>query len=134
MSGKSRYLLHRIGRRSGPSGNSLRHSTRHPNPLTYQMALNLPDDLYRHFLAHMILEDEEVYRLVEKGLVTENEYLDIRLWYHNGPFRDHWLGPLGVDGTGYLYGLTRLYRKPNTYEMHFYVMDDYYRRMNHLPE
>ena len=44
------------------------------------MALNLPDDLYRHFLAHMILEDEEVYRLAEKGLVTENEYLDIRLW------------------------------------------------------
>lgn len=39
----------------------------------------------------MILEDEEVYRLVEKGLVTENEYLDIRLWYHNGPFRDHWV-------------------------------------------
>lgn len=84
----------------------------HPNPLTYQMALNLPDDLYRHFLTHMILEDEEVYRLAEKGLVTENEYLDIRLWYHNGPFRDHWLGPLGVDGTGYLYGLTRHYRKP----------------------
>ena len=106
----------------------------HPNPLTYQMALNLPDDLYRHFLAHMILEDEEVYRLAEKGLVTENEYLDIRLWYHNGPFRDHWLGPLGVDGTGYLHGLTRHYRKPNAYEMHFYVMDDYYRCMNHLPE
>ena len=106
----------------------------HPNPLTYQMDLNLPDDLYRHFLAHMILEDEEVYRLVEKGLVTENEYLDIRLWYHNGPFRDHWLGPLGVDGTGYLYGLTRNYRKPNAYEMHFYVLDDYYRCMNHLPE
>ena len=78
--------------------------------------------------------DEEVYRLAEKGLVTENEYLDIRLWYHNGPFRDHWLGPLGVDGTGYLHGLTRHYRKPNAYEMHFYVMDDYYRCMNHLPE
>ena len=43
-------------------------------------------------------------------------------------FRDYWLGPLGVDGTGYLYGLTRNYRKPNAYEMHFYVLDDYYRR------
>ena len=28
----------------------------------------------------------------------------------------------------------RHYRKPNAYEMHFYVMDDYYRCMNHLPE
>ena len=51
----------------------------HPNPLTYQMDLNLPDDLYRHFLAHMILEDDSVYRLAEKGLVTEKEFLDIRL-------------------------------------------------------
>lgn len=105
-----------------------------PNPLTYQMALGLPDDLYRHFLTHTVLEDEAVYRLAGKGLVTESEYLDIRLWYRDGHFRDHWLGPLGVDGTGNLYGLTRHYRKPEAYEMQFYLVDDYYRCMNHLPE
>jgi hypothetical protein len=104
----------------------------HPNPLTYQMALNLPDDLYRHFLSHPILEDEAVYQLAKKGLVTETEYLDIQLWYRNGHFKDHWLGPLGLDGTGNIYGLTRNYRKPNAHEMQFYLMDDYYRLINSL--
>lgn len=106
----------------------------HPNPLTYQMALNLPDDLYRHFLTHPILEGEAVYHLAVKGLVTETEYLDILLWYRNGHFRDHWLGPLGLDGTGNIYGLTRNYGKPDAHEMRFYLLDDYYRCMNHLPE
>lgn len=30
------------------------HST--PNPLSYQQALNLPDDLYRHFLTHPLIQ------------------------------------------------------------------------------
>lgn len=106
----------------------------HPNPLTYQMALNLPDDLYRHFLSHPLLEDEAAYRLAEKGLVTEDEYLDIRLWYRNGHFGDHWLGPLGLDGTGNIYGLTRHYGMPDAHEMRFYLLDDYYRCMNHILE
>ena len=106
----------------------------HPNPLTYQMALNLPDDLYRHFLSHTILEDEAIYQLTKKGLVTETEYLDIRLWYRNRHFKDHWLGPLGLDGTGNIYGLTRNYGKSNAHEIQFYLLDDYYRCMNHLQE
>ncbi|RFZ77613.1 hypothetical protein DS742_17510 [Lacrimispora amygdalina] len=106
----------------------------HSNPLTYQMALNLPDDLYQHFLTHPILEDKAVYQLAEKGLVTEAEYLDVLLWYRNGNFRNHWLGPLGLDGTGNIYGLIRNYEKPNANEIRFYLLDDYYCYMNHLPE
>lgn len=106
----------------------------HPTPLTYQMALNLPDDLYRHFLTHELLEDEAVYRLAAKALVTETEYRDILLWYRNGHFNDHWLGPLGLDGTGNIYALTRHYGKPDAHEMKFYIRDDYYRCMNHLSE
>lgn len=106
----------------------------HSNPLTYQMALNLPTDLYRHFLGHKVLEDEEAYLLAQKGLVTETEYLDIRLWYWNGHFNSHWLGPLGVDGTGNIYGLTCRCGKSDARQMPFYVLDDYYRCMNHLPD
>ena len=106
----------------------------HPIPLTYQMALNLPDDLYRHFLSHPLLEDETAYRLAEKGLVTEDEYMDIRLWYRNGHTWDHWLGPLGLDGTGNIYGLTQHYGTPDAHEMRFYLLDDYYRCMNHIRE
>lgn len=104
----------------------------HLNPLTYQMALNLPDNLYPHFLTHPVLEDQAVYQLAEKGLVTETEYMDIQLWYRNGHFKDHWLGPLGLDGTGIIYGLTWNYGKTNAYEMKFYILDDYYRCINHI--
>ena len=41
-----------------------------------------------------------------KGLVTESEYNDLQLWYFNGHTMSCWFGPLGVDGTGSLYGLT----------------------------
>lgn len=56
----------------------------HPNPLTYQQALGLPDHLYRHFLTHPLIADKKVLALVSGGLVTPIEYLDITLWYRNG--------------------------------------------------
>ena len=40
----------------------------HPNPLTYQMALNLPDDLYRHFpvsYTHLFHEKHPAYHRPE---------------------------------------------------------------------
>ena len=77
-----------------------------PNPLTYQQALGMSDDLYRHFLSHPLISEDEALRLARKGLVTESEYNDLQLWYFNGHTMSCWFGPLGVDGTGSLYGLT----------------------------
>lgn len=109
------------------------------NPLCYQQALSLPDDLYRHFLTHSLYSEETVRQIAGKKYVTEEEYLGIRLWYRNENSLHFWLGPLGVDGTGNLYGLTFRYRLPDAEEVAFYVMDDYFRFMNrdkimHCPE
>ena len=56
----------------------------HPNPLTYQQALGLPDELYRRFLSSTLIEDEDAQRLAASGLVSEDAYQDIQLWYLNG--------------------------------------------------
>lgn len=104
----------------------------HPNPLTYQQALGLPDDLYRHFLSHRIIEDEDVLRIVSSGLISENNYQDIQLWYLNGKVSTCWLGPLGVDGTGNLYGLTFDHGAPTARKFRFYLLDDYYRYINNI--
>ncbi|MCC8026627.1 MAG: hypothetical protein LIP16_15175 [Clostridium sp.] len=100
------------------------------NPLSYQQALGFSDELYRYYLTHKIYSDEEVVALVKKGLVTEEEYLGIQLWYFNGNAAGNWLGPLGIDGTGEIYGLTLRYRKPEQTEYVFYLENDYYRFMN----
>ena len=104
----------------------------HPNPLTYQQALGLSDELYRHFLSHSMIEEEDAYRLASSGLVSEDDYRDIQLWYLNSNAAARWLGPLGVDGTGNLYGLTFGYGTPAARTLRFYLLDDYYRYMNHI--
>lgn len=106
----------------------------HPNPLTHQQAIGLSDILYRHFLTYPLIQTEEAVNLASKGLVTEKEYNDLLLWYFNGNADSSWLGPLGIDGTGYLYGLTLHYRKPDERKMVFYLKDDYYCYMNHIQE
>ena len=78
----------------------------HANPLTYQQALGLPDELYRRFLSSPLIEAEDAQRLAASGLVSEGAYQDIQLWYLNGNTAYCWLGPLGIDGTGNLYALT----------------------------
>lgn len=55
-----------------------------PNPLTYQQALGMSDILYRHFLSHPLINEDDALRLARKGLVTESEYNDLQLWYFNG--------------------------------------------------
>lgn len=98
-------------------------------PLSYQQALGFSDALYRYFLTHKAYRDEEVVALVKKGLVTEKEYLGITLWYFDGNVHGNWLGPLGIDGTGELYGLTLHYRTPEQIEYVFYLENEYYRFM-----
>lgn len=104
----------------------------HPNPLTYQQALGLPDELYRRFLSSTPIEDEDAQRLAASGLVSEDAYQDIQLWYLNVNTANCWLGPLGIDGTGNLYALTFNYGTPRAKELKFYLLDDYYRHMNHI--
>lgn len=99
-------------------------------PLSYQQALGFSDDLYRYFLTHKEYNDEEVIALVKKGLVTEEEYMGITLWYFNGNVYDKWFGPLGIDGTGEIYGLTFHYRTPEQIKYIFYLENEYYRFMN----
>ena len=105
-----------------------------PHPLTYHQALGMSDDLYRHFLSHPLISEDEALRLARKGLVTESEYNDLQLWYFNGHTMSCWFGPLGVDGTGSLYGLTFDYQTASPTKTQFYLLDDYYRVMNHLTE
>ena len=104
----------------------------HPNPLTYQQALGLSAELYRRFLSHPMIDDEDAWRMASSGLVSEDGYRDIQLWYFNGNSFTCWLGPLGVDGTGNLYALTFNYGTPRARELRFYLLDDYYRDMNHI--
>ena len=104
----------------------------HPNPLTYQQALGLSDELYRHFLSHPMIDEDDAYRLASSGLVSEDDYRDIQLWYLDGNTISHWLGPFGVDGTGNLYRLIFGYGTPAARALKFYLLDDYYRDMNHM--
>lgn len=106
---------------------------RHENPLTYQQALGLKDELFRHFMTHKLLDLEDVIRLVSQDVVTESEYNDILLWYLNGNTRGCWLGPYGVDGTGDSYKLVLNYDKPTAQDFIFYIKNEYYCFMNHLP-
>lgn len=105
---------------------------KHPNPLTYQQALGLPDELYRHFLSHPLIEEQDARRLAASGLVTEEQYRDMQLWFRNGNMAGHWLGFFGVDGTGERYALIFDYGTPNACEFRFYLFNDYYRHMNHI--
>ena len=105
---------------------------KHPNPLTYQQALGLSDELYRHFLTHSLVGEEDVRRLAASGLVTEEQYRDIQLWFRNGNMAGHWLEFRGLDGTGERYGLIFDYGTPSAREFQFYLFDDYYRHMNHI--
>lgn len=98
----------------------------HPNPLTYQQALGLSEELYRHFLSHPMIDEEDAYRLASSGLVSEDDYRDIQLWYLDGNTISHWLGPFGVDGTGNLYRLIFGYGTPAARALKFYLLDDYY--------
>lgn len=101
----------------------------HPTPLSYQQALALPNDLYRHYLCHKVYDTDEVCRIVSRGVVSREEYRGLRLWYRDGNWRNCWLGSLGVDGTGNLYGLTFNYRRFNKIEYLFYLEDEYYQDM-----
>ena len=87
---------------------------------------------FRSLLSHPMIDEDDAYRLASSGLVSEDDYRDIQLWYLNSNAAARWLGPLGVDGTGNLYGLTFGYGTPAARTLRFYLLDDYYRYMDHI--
>ena len=72
-------------------------------------------------------------RLAKSGLVTENEYLDMRLWYYlNRPL--HWiLIESGVCGTTLLYALIVDFLGDNEKVYEFAVKDEDYCLNHKLP-
>ncbi|MEG0752784.1 MAG: hypothetical protein RR461_03050 [Angelakisella sp.] len=99
-------------------------------PISFQQALNLPDDLFQYYLRHEIIDTDEVRRLVSLGRITEEQYLAVMLWYKNGNFIKNWLGCVGVDGTGDAYELALDYQTLTERRFRFYLMNEYYRTMN----
>lgn len=132
----SRFLERFRSLNPRPKFTSLESMTRwwldHPNPLTHQQALGLSDELYRHYLSHPLLDTEKAWALASKKLITEHEYRNLLLWYRDNLTEPCWLGQIGVDGTGNLYELILRYRRPDEARISFYLLDDYYREMNHI--
>lgn len=95
-----------------------------PVSLTYQQALGLADDLFRHYLTYPMLEGEEdVWRLIAKGGVSVHDYNAIKLWYLDGHISDTQICPAGVDGKGLFVELTTRYNRPDARCFRFYLED-----------
>ena len=99
-------------------------------PISFQQALNLPDDLFQYYLGHKIIDMEAARRIACAGLVSEEGYLALRLWYMDGNFKNNWLGPTGVDGHGNSFELVLNYQLPSEIRFKFFLNDKYYRDMN----
>ena len=90
-------------------------------PLTYQQALGLPDDLFRHYLKTQPLTREEVRDLAARGSVTEPDFWSMQLWRLDGHTEDCTLCGPWEDGVG-TYGILFLPRPGQpAEELHFYV-------------
>lgn len=94
----------------------------HPSPLTYRQALNLPEELYRRYLTcDHLLELDDVLSLVMRGSVTDEEYLDMRLWFWDGHSGGNWLGLVGIDSGGERYELVFNWMTPAEIRYPFYL-------------
>lgn len=106
---------------------------KYPNPLTYQQALGLPDDLYVHYLTHNLFDDVDVLMTVSQKVISEDDLKSIRLWCRDGNFHRCYLGEYGVDGSGETYKFIWDYGKPNALTYIFYIKNEYYCFMNDIP-
>lgn len=104
-----------------------------PNPLTYQQALGLSDELYAHFLTHKIPDDESVLQLVQQDVISEDDYKSLHLWCLNRRFQRCYLGFYGVDGNGDSYNFIWNYGEPNAVSYIFYIKNEYYCFMHGIP-
>lgn len=104
-----------------------------PNPLTYQQALGLSDELFLHFLTHKLFDDVDILMTVSQRVVSEDALRSIKLWCRNGNFHRCYLGEYGVDGSGEMYKFIWDYGKPNALSFIFYIKNEYYCFMNDIP-
>ena len=90
-------------------------------PLTYQQALDLPDDLFRHYLKTQPLTREEVRTLAARGSVTESDFRSMQLWRLDGHTEDCALCGPWDDGIG-TYGILFFFQSGQlAEEFNFYV-------------
>ena len=90
-------------------------------PLTYQQALALTDELFRHYLKTRPLTREEVRDLATCGSVTEADFKSMQLWQLDGHMEDCVLCGPWEDGIG-TYGILFLTHSGQLEEeLHFYV-------------
>lgn len=91
-----------------------------PTVLTYQQALGLSDELFRHYLTHPMLTDAEVLVLTASGQVSPDDHRSITLWYLDGRFANNCLRVVGVDGEGTRVELSHILRN---LRRQFYIVD-----------
>lgn len=89
-----------------------------PSPLSHRQILGLGSHMYHHYLKNRLLTDEEALKIASQERVTEHQFKDLFLWYLNSHRQDCWLGWMGIDMTGELYGLIWKY---GTMESKFFL-------------
>lgn len=89
-----------------------------PIPISFAQALGLTDELFRHYLSHPMIDEEEMRRQIVTGSVSISMYRSMQLWYLDGHVKDTLLLIAGVDGIGPYADLIFHYRTPFA-ESHF---------------
>lgn len=97
--------------------------SRMPRRLTLQQAVELPESLLRHFLAHPLLSDVDVRRLVDTGSVDENAYTSMLLWFLAAGGDGHRLIFGGCDEVGAYMELTLWHNTAHAESFQFYLSD-----------
>ena len=95
-----------------------------PGLVTFQQALGLKDDLFRHYLKYTVHSEDVIRSLVASGMVTEEEFHSILLWYLNGNWDGNRLCVSGVDSAGVCVELVLKVHQPDQELFQFYLEGD----------
>lgn len=95
-----------------------------PIPISFAQALGLTDELFRHYLSHPMIDEEEMRRQIVTGSVSIGMYQSMQLWYLDGHVKDTLLLIAGVDGIGPYADLIFHYRTPFAESHQFYILGD----------
>lgn len=72
--------------------------------VTYQQAMGLPDELFRHYLSHPMIAAEDIPGLVVQGTMAKESYYSLLLWLQDGHTEDCALiGPFEEPSGTYAY-------------------------------
>jgi len=92
-----------------------------PYLVTYQQALNLTGPLFRHYLTHPMLSEEEVRRIAKEGAVSQESFYSIVLWYLNGNQAEHYLDVAGIEGDAPCFDLILHCHHDSAEHLQFYL-------------